>query len=459
MPTIPLGVGDWESFTQKFPRQKLRNMYVIENPLSIDGKSRVSRPTLKLHMTIGTGPIIKTWVQPNVLGGDTLVVSGEELYRVNLTTKVSTFIDNLPGLDIPEFASTSDTVAIVRDGLLYLITETTFTLIAIPDDQLVNSVAAINGYFIFSIKGTQKFYWLEPGSDIVDALNFASAERLPDPIIAIRVVSDEVWLLGLTGPEVWSPTGEADSPFQRTPNRVYLEGCFNRDCCVITSIDGQPSLLWVTDTKAVIKSQGSPVKISNESIEELLKSEDDLSAWVFRYNRHDFYLISSPTFTLVYDITANLWGKWDTYLLPYWIAQTGVQKNSNIYVGDISSNKLYELEEGFDDDGLPVVREVSGALPHTKQPVLCNEIVAYVNAGWSPEYGFVPTLEMRWSGDLGTTWTDYSGVGLGDKGKYSTSVSYRSLGLIRDPGRIFEFRFSDKARIRIDYVTINERRQ
>ena len=456
MPSIPLGLGDWESTTQDVQRLKLHNMYVVPSPASPDGVSRVSRPTLTLKGTVGVGPVTAIWQQNNVLAGKLIIASGTELYSSG-TDLISTKIANLPGTDIPQFAGSQNILYVVRNGLLYYTTGTTLTLVTIPDSQIVQSIATINGYFLFSIKDTQKFYWIEPGATTVNALNFASAERIPDAIVAIQVIGDEVWFLGAAGPEVWAPTGEATAPFLRVSGRVYKEGCLNRDTVVSTSIGGIPALLWVTDTKAVVRSQGAPEKVSNESVEEILKTSDALSCWFFRYNRHDFYIINSPIFTLVYDITTDQWSRWDTYNKAFWVAQTGSQINSVVFCGDITSSTIYTLEEGSDDAGLPIVREVAGFLANYGKPLKCNEVVAYVNSGWSPSYTTIPTLELRWSDNLGATWSNYVQASLGERGDYSRAVSFRSLGLIRDPGRIFEFRISDFVRFRIDGVLMNER--
>lgn len=456
MPNIPLGLGDWESTTQDVSRLKLHNMYVVPNPSTVDGASRVSRPTLTLQTTVGTGPIYQVWQQNNVLSGNIFVVSGSQLYKMT-TAYVSTLIGSIPGTDIPQFAGMETILYVVRNGVLYSTDGTTLSTITIPDSQLVQSIATINGYLILTIKNSQKFYWIEPGAVIVDPLNFASAERIPDQIISVQVVGDEVWFLGASGPEVWAPSGDPDPPFLRVSGRVYKEGCFNVASVVSTAIDGLPALLWVTDTKAVVKSQGAPQKISNESVEEILKTSDDISCWSFRYNRHDFMVISSPLFSLVYDMTTNQWARWDTYLLEYWVAQSGTQINSVVYAGDKTSSNIYTLEEGVDDNSLPIVREVAGFFSHYQKPFKCNEVVAYVNSGWSPSYLVEPTLELRWSDDLGATWSDYTQASLGARGDYTRSVAFRSLGLIQDPGRVFEFRISDFVRFRIDYVMMNER--
>lgn len=461
MSTIPLGLGDFESSTQNIQRLKLHNMYVVPNPVAIDEVSRVSRPTLTPAYQVGSGPIYSMWRQPNLLNGDSLVVSGVDLYRLT-ASGVVTWVGPLPGKSPADIAGTvlegsSETILLVRDGILYKTDGTSITIILTPDNQRVASVATMNQYFIFSIENTQKFYWLEPGSTVIDPLDFASAERIPDPIISVKVVADELWFIGLSGPEVWAATGDVNAPFQRISGRVYNEGCHNRDTVVAGTIQGLPSLIWVTDTKAVVRAQGSPAKISNESVEEILKTADSLTAWLFRYNRHDFYVLSSPLFTLVYDLATSIWSRWDTYNLPFWIAQSGVQIKSTVYAGDSTSNRVYKLLEGVDDNGLPVVREVSGFVAGNARPVTVGEVVVYVNAGWSNSYVIEPILELRWSDNLGATWSNYVQATLGVKGAYDQAVVYRSLGLLRSAGRIFEFRIADFVRFRIDGCTLNAR--
>jgi hypothetical protein len=181
-----------------------------------------------------------------------------------------------------------------------------------------------------------------------------------------------------------------------------------------------------------------------------------MRAWYFRHSRHDFYILTSDQFTIVFDLLKGIWATWDTYQKANWQAHLGLQSNYKTYSGDSTTNQIWLLEEGVADGDNPVIREVSGTVDVFEKSMLCNVVYARVNAGWSPSYGFKPVLEMRWSDDQGGTYSDYIQASLGDKGEYSTSVQYRSLGQIARPGRTFEFRFSDKARFRLDYATMNE---
>lgn len=463
MAVIPLGVGDWGSVSQDISRHRLHNMYLMDNPASPDGISRISRPTLSPFATVGLGPIYGVFRQDDTISGDFLVVSYNQLYRVN-SGGTALLVGSLPGLGFCQFAGTPDRVIIVRDDVAYSTDGTTITTIVMPDDvpgsigvsAPVRSVACINNTFILTVTGTQRFYWINPGETDPDPLNFASAERLPDDILSVEILMDEIWFLGPEGPEVWGTTTDPDIPFQRINGRVYAEGCASEHTVVNTVANDLPCLVWVTATRAVVLAQGSVSKISTGSEEELLKTANNLRAWTFRHNRHDFYILTSDEFTLAYDLQRNEWSRWDSLGMNYWRAHLGAMSASTPYSGDGVTNALWMLTAGYGDDGDPVVREVSGLLNHNGKAIQCASLYVRVNAGWSPTYGFEPILEVRWSDDQGGTWSDYVQMSLGDKGVYTTDVVYRSLGLIVRPGREFQFRFTDMATFRLDYATVNE---
>lgn len=457
MVNIPLGVGDWQSVVEDIPRLRMNNMYIIENPSSPDQNSHASRPTVSEFSSVGTGPIYGIWTQDGSLDGDWLVVSGATLYRVDPNTGLGTSLGALLGDGFCQFAGTQDRVIIVRDGVAYSTDGVTITTVVMPDLLPVGSVACLNSSFLLSVLDDDRFYWILPGDTDPDGLAFATAERSPDPIISINIVSDEIWLLGGRAPEVWTATGDPLTPYQRVSGRVYSDGCAARDTALVVNKDGFPALMWVTDTRSVVLSRGSPSKVSNESVEELLKTATNLRAYTFRMNRHDFYVLTADEFTVVYDIMTNVWSRWDTYLRDNWRAHLGLQVGSTVYAGDGEDGTIWLLSESISDNGEPIIRTISGQLPiEGRTPTLCANVILRVNAGWSPSYEYEPMLELRWSDDQGATYGRWREASLGNKGQYSRDVIYRSLGLMSRPGRIFEFRFAGPARIRIDYAVCNE---
>lgn len=462
MPDISLAENDWESSNENIARVKLRNVYIAEDPTTPDGTTRVGRPTLTTYKTLGTGPINGMFELNGALGifDGALVLSGSTLYLLDLVANTTASIGTVPGTTLCQFAATKDRVIIVRDGIAYTITHDGVTLVitevSMPDSISVGSVASINGYFILSVLEDNVFYWINPGEDNPDPLSFASAERYPDPIISVNVTSDEIWFLGSKGPEVWQATGDADAPFARIPARDYNEGCLTSTTVASVTYKGSPALIWVSPTGAVILAQGATARISNESEEELLKgvAASALRAYSFRYNRHDFYVLTCPFWTLVYDITRRNWLRWDCNGLAYLKGGLGFQHGSTAYAGDTGSGKVFIFTEDKTDDGANVVHEISGGVVNTGKPYACSSVSIRASAGWQGGDP-TPVLYMRFSDDQGQTWSSYQ-TSSGLAGKHLDDVVFRSLGLITRPGRLFEFMFQDAYRVRFDYANINE---
>lgn len=466
MVAIPIGNGDWESQSQNLPRIRFRNCYITQNPSSYDGYSRISRPTLRRFAELPeTRPVQGVWGREGIFDQDFFAVCGDNLYRVSSDGENITNVGEVPGTGIAEFASRTDTdlkdaLLIVRDGVIYFYNEDNFFRVEIPNDLRALSIASINNFFIITIENAQQFYWIAPGETTIDPLDFASAERNPDNIVAVRIIGDEIWFISREGPEVWTSVLNfnpvTDIPFQRINGRVYKEGCLSRDTVVSLNFNSLPAACWLSNKGAVIIAQGSTQRVSNESIEELLRTATNARCWYFRYNRHDFYIVNTDQFGLAFDLNNQTWLRWDSNKRENWRAHLGSQVESQVVAGDSESNVLWELEEGLDDDGELVIRELSGFLPHVSRPVPCYDVYINLNMGWAPDYDTEPVLELRWSDDQGATYTNYIQTTLGSKGQYANQAIFRSLGRIRAPGRLFQFRFTEKARFRLDYALVNE---
>lgn len=144
------------------------------------------------------------------------------------------------------------------------------TQVQVPDDVGVVSVGFVAGYVIvviaqgFDVNG--RFYWIEPGETTIDPLNFATAERSPDPVHSVRVVGDQFWLLGTNSTEVWYPTGDPITPFSRVQGRLFDRGIWEG-----TDVQIKDSVI-VVDTDGVVYNIGSsPQRVSDHSIEERIR--------------------------------------------------------------------------------------------------------------------------------------------------------------------------------------------
>ena len=145
------------------------------------------------------------------------------------------------------------------------------TQVPVPDDVGVVSLGYVASYVIVVIaQGNDvngRFYWIEPGETTIDPLNFATAERSPDPIHSVRVVGDQFWLLGSNSTEVWYPTGNQDTPFQRVQGRLFDRGIWQG-----TDVQIKDFVILVDTDGVVYKIGSSPEPISDHSIEERIRN-------------------------------------------------------------------------------------------------------------------------------------------------------------------------------------------
>jgi hypothetical protein len=142
--------------------------------------------------------------------------------------------------------------------------------VAVPDDLGAVSVAVINSYVIVvpvQGRGTNgQFLWINPGEIIIDPLNFATAERSPDPANQVVVFSDRFWILGSTTTEPWVLTGNIDAPVQRFGGVLYDRGAWEG-----TAIRVKDSMIVVDEDGAVFQIAGGLKRVSRPDIEERIR--------------------------------------------------------------------------------------------------------------------------------------------------------------------------------------------
>lgn len=146
----------------------------------------------------------------------------------------------------------------------------TLTTVPMPDDVGAVWCDTIASFVIvvvaqgFGLNG--RFYWVQPGANTIDPLDFATAERAPDPIYSVLTLGDQFWLFGSSTTEVWYPTGDGDAPFQRIQGRLFDRGIWGGtavkigDVLIVTDRDG---VVWLID-------QGVH-RVSNNSVEQRIR--------------------------------------------------------------------------------------------------------------------------------------------------------------------------------------------
>lgn len=138
--------------------------------------------------------------------------------------------------------------------------------VEMPDGVGAQSCASLAGFILVSVAQSDRFYWLEPGEVVIDALNFATAESQPDNIIDMLSVGDNVWMLGDGSTEVWYATGVAATPFAPTQGRTYARGVIEG-----TAVRVKDQVILVGTDGIVYAIGGGVQRISHHGIEEKIR--------------------------------------------------------------------------------------------------------------------------------------------------------------------------------------------
>ena len=205
-------------------------------------------------------------------------------------TEYSTVLTPNPSVQVVDYTGASVTVRAVALGALgntIITTETgaalawgagtlvngglpSWTAVQTPGDVGIISLAYIASYVVVvpaqgqEING--RFFWINPGETTIDPLDFATAERAPDPISGVFVFGDQYWLPGTTTTEVWYFTGNIDAPTLRVQGIVFDRGAWGG-----TGVQVKDSIIIVDSEGGVFQIKGDAVRISRPDIEERIR--------------------------------------------------------------------------------------------------------------------------------------------------------------------------------------------
>lgn len=315
-----------------------------------------------------------------------------------------------------------------------------FHVIDVPDDAAVSKVAALNSYALVMLEGSQQFYFIRPGEVAIDALNFFSAESLPDEIRDALVIGDLVWFFGSRSTEAWFATGSSDRPFQRMAGMTFSVGAVRN-----TAVEVNGKGVFVGSDSCVYVLQGAPQRISNHGIEERIRraiaDDDDMEAWSFFMDGHHFYVLAIDSVgTFVFDDVSGEWSHWySTVGNPEWGFIRGIVWGSRIVGTDPDGVALWELDQDAPlDSGTPIPRIVTGFLPHRDTAYATLSFLRVYGSIGKPDITIppLPSLSLRFSDDNGETWQGPFTVELSTSEQQD--VAFRSLGRVGIPGRIIE---------------------
>jgi len=450
-------------------------------------------PGLRFISEVGDGPIQGLWMH----GTTGYVVSGQEFYSIT-SAGVATLIGTVENSGPVSMADNGTQLFIAADpnGYIYNFDTEVFAQITDEDFPGANTVAYLDGYFVFSEPNSQRI-WVTTLFDgaSVDPLDFASAEGAPDDVVGLVANHREVWVFGTNSTEVWYNSGDVDFPLSR------IQGAYNEVGCVapnsIAKLDN--SIAWLgQDSRGrgiVYRANGyAAQRISTHAVEFAIQSYADMSdavAYSYQQDGHEFYVLNFPLAdtTWTYDAATAAWHErrgLDNGIFTRHRSNCFVNFNGLLVVGDYENGNLYELDlDTYADNGLvqkwlrrwralPTGQnDFKRTAQHALQ-LVCETgvglngraydvdllvetgVALWVSSGVPLTLGLTTTVDadpqvmLRWSDDGGHTWSNEHWRSMGEIGQSQTRVIWRRLGMtnkLRD--RVYEVSGSAAVKVAI----------
>jgi hypothetical protein len=327
---------------------------------------------------------------------------------------------------------------ITDPGFVYGSTQGTYQdgygIVALPDSQQ------------FGISGLYDFTsW--------DAIDFASAEGLPDNVSTVISNHRILHVFGTGTTELWFNGGDGTFPFQRIDGAFYEVGCSAPYSAAIAD----DSVFWLGNNLqgalAVYRMQGqTPQRISTVALENELAGYSDVSDAFgigLDLRRHPIYMLVFPTANKAWCYDAHSgswfeWLEWDSPVFNRYRLNCFAKAFGKLLVGDYRDGRLYSMSFDVFKNGDDPIRSLrmspylwrnGDRLFHSRLEVLME-----AGVGLSSGQGSDPQIMLRWSED-GYTWSNEVSRGFGAQGEYSKRVIFNRLGSARN--RMYEVSITD----------------
>lgn len=447
--------------------QRCINLYPEANPADASAPMTFyGTPGKLLHSTLPAGPVRCLYKASN---GALFAASGNTLYRFNGGAWV--VLASLATFEGPVCAADNGLSAVFTDGST---TAPTVNLSTFATGVMggegwhgADFVTFLDGFLVFNKPGTQQFYTTGALDLAVDALDFASAESVPD--LLVRQIRDhnEIWMFGQTSTEVFANSGNPLFPFERISGATLDVGCAAAHS--VAQMDN--SLFWLgADERSTPTfyraSAGSPERIATHALENEMRSYprlDDATAFAYQDGGHSFYVVTFPAAgkTWAYDASTKLWAE-----RAWRDARNTMRRdraNCHVYyegkhlVGDWETGNIYQLDpDTYTDNGAEIVRVKSFQhMTADNRRQFFNRLTLDMEAGVGNAAEADPQVNLRWSDDGGHTWSTMLTASLGQVGEYASKPTFNRLGMGRD--RVFEVSTSSNAKITLQAAFVEAR--
>lgn len=478
---IPLTGGAYQSRNAIGDYEVAENVFMELNPQETDAPApathypREGISALSSPPTAGKGRGVFT-----LSNGNLIAVVGPNVYFITQTWQFN-LLGTIGLQSTPVAIDDNGTTAILVDGTpngyqIPITAPNTLSALTDPTGTFMGSVnvSFSDTYLSFATPGTTDWNVTNPNSIVFNALQQASKDSKPDPIVVHIFNIRQAWLIGSRESEVWFLAGSTPFPYQAWPNVQVPYGCVAPYSLVQADID----LFWLSRNKQgqaiAVQTRGSSVEaISTRALEYEWSGYQNVSDCIggtYQVAGHTFVIFHFPTAdkSWGYDLSTKQWHR-RTY-----IDQNGTSHREKVsfyasvgadagypktIVGqDWQNGTLYAVSpQTYSDAGQPIVCRRS--FPHQladlrevtfsafvadfatgNAPNLSEAGTPFSNSDWNGDFNLdfggavitTPALCMRYSKDGGKTWSNFRQKTLITSGHYRSMMRWRGLGMGRD---------------------------
>ena len=401
-----------------------------------------------------------------LVGATLLVAMNERAYAITQSGGVLSAVNlgalagTLPITVARNNAATPNIVAVTENGALNLFTGSAPTNFADADLPQPNSVAEMDGYFLFTIGDGRIF---ASGLNAVTiATNSFTTEQSLGGLLRGVTFRGEFFAFGPKGAGVYRNVGASPFPLERQSSNIK-RGLAGAHAIAGWEEGWSNELLWVADDGVVYRLNGyTPDPVSNEDVARVVaKALKDgfgsaLEASVYMEGKHAIWSLTNPgEWTWEYNLTTQNWNERASFGRDDWRASRTIRAFNRWLAGDRTTGKIYDIDvEYYKEDTDALVWTMrSGSVAsfpaRLKIPRVDFDFTAAVGmAGGVDETQTNPSVLIRWSLDGGYSWSDSVPRRLGAEGEGGRKVSLaRGCGITKGKGIVFEVSISDPVHV------------
>lgn len=346
-----------------------------------------------------------------------------------------------------------DKVMVTENGA-FVFTDTTILAYPDPDLPQPDAVDFQDGYFLFSIADGRAF-----ASDLndtsVNALSFANAESKPDGLSRIIAFDNQALFFGPNSTEFWVDAANTPPafPYSKSTAKSFglasptaIAGYENGFGAGAGAGSAAAALMWVADHGRVVRLRGTEAEdISPPDLDRLIAATADktqLDASVHVAAGVRWWVLTGPTWTWQFNHNTQKWNERASHLQQRWTGTQSVYAFGKWLIGDRNSGNLYAINPTGRKEGInPLrLRMESGEVENFPNRQRINRVdfdfaTGVGDAAAADPDEIDPVVEISYSDDGGSKWTDPQQVPLGRQGETSTRVTLTRQGTSGPRGR------------------------